>query len=107
MAHLPVQETATPWAEGVRLVQRKLQAVLESAGLRSIDAEGKPFDPWEHEAVLYDETGEHADGAVVHVVRPGYKLHGRVLQPAQVVVARKRPAAEEPAPQSHEETRGG
>lgn len=107
LANASPDAARSPWVEGMRLVQRKLQGVLESAGLRPIDAEGKPFDPWEQEAVLYDETGEHAEGTVVHVVRLGYKLHGRVLRPAQVVVARKRQTAEEPSPETQEETRGG
>ncbi|MBI4308439.1 MAG: nucleotide exchange factor GrpE [Chloroflexi bacterium] len=107
MANVPPKETGSSWVEGVRLVQRKLRGALESAGLRPIDAEGKTFDPWEHEAVMHDETGEHAEGTVVHVARPGYKLHGRVLRPAQVVVARKRQTAEEPSPQGYKETGGG
>ena len=107
MANMPPAVAQSPWGEGLGLAQRKLQSVLEGAGLKPIEAEGKTFDPWEHEAVMYDETGEHAEGTVVHVVRAGYKLQGRVLRPAQVVVARRPVKAEETAPDTHNETRGG
>lgn len=107
MAHIPADVARSSWGEGLALACRKLQGVLENAGLKPIEAVGKAFDPWEHEAVMYDETGEHAEGTIVQVVRAGYKLHGRVLRPAQVVVARRPEKAESPAADTQSETRGG
>jgi len=58
--------------------------VLEKAGLERIDADGAPFDPNEHEAVLQDQgTGEPH---VAETMRTGYRLKGRVLRPAMVRV---------------------
>jgi molecular chaperone GrpE len=59
---------------------------LEKAGLSRVEAEGKPFDPNEHEAVMQEE-GE-GEPVVSEVVRPGYRLKGRVLRPAMVKVTR-------------------
>lgn len=76
------------WLEGVQLIYRKLQDILESEGLKRIEAEGQMFDPWEHEALLHQETPSHEEGRILAVIRDGYKLYGRVLRPAQVVVAK-------------------
>jgi molecular chaperone GrpE len=71
--------------KGVELVYAKLADVLRAEGVKRIDAEGAPFDPELHEALM--QTGE-GDGELVvaDVLRPGYTLKGRVLRPAGVRV---------------------
>lgn len=76
------------WLEGIKLIQRKVSSMLESEGVAKIEALGVQFDPLEHEAVGTEETNKCPSGHVVEVVRNGYRLHERVIQPAQVVVAR-------------------
>ena len=76
------------WLEGVRLVVRKFHTVMEEAGVQRIEVADRAFDPWEHEAVAFQETEEHPAGHILGLVREGYKLHGRVLRAAQVMVAR-------------------
>lgn len=72
--------------KGIELAYAEMVAVLERAGLTRIDANGAPFDPNEHEAVLQDEgDGEPVVG---DVLRTGWKLGGRVLRPAMVKVSR-------------------
>ncbi|MEX2392474.1 MAG: nucleotide exchange factor GrpE [Dehalococcoidia bacterium] len=73
------------WFDGVRLIYRKLIALLESAGVRPINTEGESFDPRFHEAVAHVE-GE--DGKVISEIQRGYMLHDRVLRPAMVVVGK-------------------
>ena len=80
-------EAQDSWLEGFRLINRKLTALIEQEGVEQIDALGKQFDPAEHEALAQQQTDDKEDGAVLMVVRNGYKLHDRVLRPAQVVVA--------------------
>lgn len=82
------------WLEGVRLIHRKLNSVLESELVDRIEAEGKPFDPLEHEAMGYQETTERPEGHIMSVVREGYKMHGRVIRPALVMLA-KQPEGQE------------
>jgi len=74
--------------KGVQLVVAELHRLLESFGLERLEAEGEPFDPSVHEAVALVEGDDAPEGTIVHVDAPGYRLHGRVLRPAKVVVAR-------------------
>jgi molecular chaperone GrpE len=76
------------WQEGVKLIRRKLGALLDSEGVIRIEAEGVMFNPAEHEALETHESHQHPSGYITKVVRSGYKLHDRVIQPAQVIVAR-------------------
>jgi molecular chaperone GrpE len=87
LASLNIQLSGLTWFDGIRLIHRKLQLVLESAGVSPIQAEGQPFDPRFHEAVMY---GEGEEGKVVAEVQRGYLLHDRVLRPAMVVVGKGR-----------------
>ena len=75
------------WLDGIRLVERKLQALLEAEGVTPIEAVGQPFDPNLHEAVVHEETTEHPDNTVIGEVQRGYLLHERVLRPSLVRVA--------------------
>ena len=88
LEHAPSESQDDAWNEGVRLINRKLHALLESEGVSPIEAEGKEFSPLEHEAVAFLESTNHRDGSVMEVVRPGYRHNGRVLRAVQVVVAR-------------------
>jgi molecular chaperone GrpE len=74
--------------KGVEMVFGELREVLSSEGLVSIEAEGKPFDPERHEAVVAVEQDGTEAGTVVDVIRRGYEFNGRVLRPAMVKVAR-------------------
>ncbi len=86
--HADGKKPSKSWVEGVRLIQRKVAALLETEGVTKIDAIGAPFNPVEHEAVGTEEDKKFASGQIIQVVRNGYRLHDRVIQAAQVVVAR-------------------
>jgi molecular chaperone GrpE len=75
--------------EGVELVSGQLRSVLASQGLEEVPAEpGVPFDPTVHEAVLAQESAEYPEGTIAAVLEKGYLLHGRLLRPVKVIVAR-------------------
>jgi molecular chaperone GrpE len=74
--------------KGVEMVFGELREVLQAEGLVKIEAEGKPFDPERHEAVVAVEQEGAEPGTVVDVVRTGYELRGKVLRPAMVKVAK-------------------
>ncbi len=74
---------------GVELVYAKLTEILRSEGLERIEAEGKPFDPTSHEALMQSGDAE-GEPFVSDVLRPGYTLRGRVIRPAGVKVTRRR-----------------
>lgn len=70
---------------GVELVYAKLLDSLRSEGLERIEAEGRRFDPEEHEALM-GTSGGHGEPVVADVFRQGYRLRGRVIRPAGVRV---------------------
>ncbi len=76
------------WAEGIELIYRKWQSILEAEGVKRIEAEGQPFDPNFHEAISQEPSEDHESGGVIAVVRNGYMLGERVIRPAQVRVAK-------------------
>ncbi len=72
--------------KGFELLYAELFGVLEKSGLARVEADGKPFDPNVHEAVMQEE-GE-GEPVVVDTLRTGYTFKGKVLRPAMVKVAR-------------------
>jgi len=85
LASLPPKLAGLTWVDGVRLIHRKLRAILEAQGLSEIEAAGQPFDPSLHEAVGHQEGEE---GMVIEEVQKGYKLKDKVLRPTLVVVGK-------------------
>lgn len=73
--------------KGVELIHQQLQKSLRKFGVEVLDADGKPFDPAEHEALLVVESDKAESGQVVEVVQRGYVMQGEVLRPARVKVA--------------------
>lgn len=84
----PAEGEAAAWAQGVSMIQRKFQNLLDAEGLTRIEALGQPFDPALHEAIAHEDTDQHPSGHVTEVLRQGYKLGDRVIRPALVKVAR-------------------
>jgi molecular chaperone GrpE len=94
LEHVPADQQAAPWVEGVDAIERKLVSALESEGVTPILAVDQPFDPRLHEAVSMEPTDQVAEGTVTRELQKGYQLRDRVLRPALVVVAT--PPAEAP-----------
>lgn len=88
LALIPEEYREEKWTSGVALVERQLRSVLERAGLHAIEAQGKPFDPNEHEALM-QESSDAPEDTVIGELQRGYKLHDRVLRPSMVKVAKK------------------
>ncbi|HEX9923265.1 MAG TPA: nucleotide exchange factor GrpE, partial [Anaerolineae bacterium] len=75
------------WVEGFRLVQRKLDKILDDQGVALIKTDGE-FDPNLHEAVSHEDSDGHQEGQIIEELRKGYRIGQRVLRPALVRVAR-------------------
>ena len=85
-AEVPPDLEDDPWAKGIAMLRSRLESTLAGLGLEPVGTVGEPFDPARHEAV-HHEPDPAANGQVVAlVIRPGYRLGGRLLRPAQVVV---------------------
>ncbi len=78
--------------DGVKLVLQQLQGVLTKYHCEKIPAQGRPFDPDMHSAVGQVATAELPPGTVAHVTREGYRLHDRILRPAEVLVSVEPPS---------------
>ncbi|MBA4420381.1 MAG: nucleotide exchange factor GrpE [Anaerolinea sp.] len=75
------------WSQGVELIYKKLQSILESEGMSEIKAEGQPFDPTRHEALTQEVSDKHQSGEIIEVIQKGYMIGERVIRPALVRVA--------------------
>lgn len=84
LANRPAEDA---WAGGVELIARKFQSILESEGVKRIEAEGQPFDPNFHEAISHEPNADVPSEHVIAVVRNGYVIGERVIRPALVRVA--------------------
>jgi molecular chaperone GrpE len=76
-----------PLVQGVAMVRTQLLDILRRHGITPIEAQGKPFDPNLHQAVLQQPSKEHPPMTVLQVLERGYLIHDRVLRPARVVVS--------------------
>ena len=74
--------------EGVSLTYNQFNDMLKRYGLEEIEAAGQPFDPNLHEAMMEVEHGEYPPGTVVEEMERGYKLNGKVVRAARVVVSK-------------------
>jgi molecular chaperone GrpE len=92
VTQLPAELQGQGWTEGIVAIDRKLRLLLESEGVTPITAEGQPFDPREHEAVVQVES-DVPEGTVTAELQRGYRIRDRVLRPAMVAVA-KSPAGD-------------
>jgi molecular chaperone GrpE len=84
----PQEGEGAQWAQGIELIARKLSNLLESEGVKKIDAGGQQFDPNLHEALTHEENEAFESGQIIDVVKHGYTLGDRVLRPALVRVAK-------------------
>ena len=73
--------------EGISLIYRQLLGLLEQRGCVPIEALGKPFDPYLHEAVGVVPTDDAAEGTVVEELQKGYRMGDRILRVSRVLVA--------------------
>jgi molecular chaperone GrpE len=77
--------------EGLDGIERNFLNILERNGIKREDPTGTPFDPNMHQSMAEQETVAHTPGSVMHAWTPVWTLHGRLLRPAMVVVARPPP----------------
>ena len=81
------QTDGEAFRKGVEMIFTQLKEVLNKNGLEHLEAEGQPFDPNVHQAVMRVENPDVSDGTVTQVLQKGYRAKGRVIRPAMVQVA--------------------
>lgn len=75
--------------KGIQMTATELQKALSGQGILPLDALGLPFDPLIHEAIGAEDSDSVAAGHILRVLRKAYKIHDKVLRPAQVIVAQE------------------
>jgi len=74
---------------GFKMTAQQIEKVLEAHGCKTIETIGEAFDPAVHDAILQQAVPDAAPGTIVGVGSRGYRLHDRVVRPAQVIVAKQ------------------
>jgi molecular chaperone GrpE len=74
--------------EGLEGILKNIDSLLNSEGVREIEAVGTPFDPNVHDAIAYSERDDLAENTVTAEIRKGYMLNGRVLRPSLVEISK-------------------
>ena len=83
LASVPDDLVRSNWTEGINLICDKLKSTLELQGLVEIKANGEPFDPHLHEAIMQRDGDE---GIIVEEIQKGYRFRDKVIRPSLVVV---------------------
>jgi molecular chaperone GrpE len=79
-------ENLDSYKNGVSLIVTQFKKALERFGVEEVESLHQPFDPNMHEALTSEEVPELPSGSVTKVFKKGFKLHGKIIRPAQVVV---------------------
>lgn len=77
-----------PLVEGVAMILKQLQGVMETFNIKGFDSVGEQFDPTRHEAMAQQEHDEYPDNQVIEEYQKGYTINDRLLRPARVIVSR-------------------
>ncbi len=94
LKHVPEEQKKSDWVVGIEHIKNQLSKLLEENGIEEIKTIGEKFNPELHEAVSVVKSDKHKKetgqidkgGLIKEEVRPGYKLNGKVLYPAKVIV---------------------
>lgn len=88
---LSVQVTAENFnvlKQGVEMTAQELKNLLSKHGITEVKSEGVAFDPSHHEALSSEVTTAVPPGHIARVFQKAYRLHDKLIRPAQVIVAK-------------------
>jgi molecular chaperone GrpE len=74
---------------GFRMTAQQIEKLLDAHGCKTIETDGQAFDPAIHDAILQQSVPNVKPGTIVGAASRGYRLHDRVVRPAQVIVAKQ------------------
>ena len=87
LAVVPEDEKGSSFAEGIEKIYKQFVKTLEDAGVESIEAVGKQFDPNLHNAVMHVEDEKYGENEIAMELQKGYKYRGSVVRHSMVQVA--------------------
>ena len=88
LAHIPEAQKKVEWVVGFEYIHRQLTDFLKNLGIEEIKTVSEKFNPDIHEAVAHEAKDGFAADVIFEEVSPGYTLHGSVVVPAKVKVAK-------------------
>ena len=78
----------SPHKKGLEMIFHQYQEILKKLGVTEIEAQGQPFDPEKHNAVMMTEADEeHPEGTIIECFQTGFAVRGKVVRYAMVRVA--------------------
>ena len=86
--HIPEEQQKLDWVIGFEHIKKQMADFLQDLGIVEIKTVGEKFNPDVHEALVHEQKEGFAPDVVFEEVSAGYTLHGKVLQPAKVKVAK-------------------
>lgn len=82
------QSEAIAIKQGVELTLKMFVDTVAKFGLEQVNPAGEAFDPELHEAMSMIEDPNYDSNVVIQVYQVGYRLNGRLVRPARVVVSK-------------------
>jgi molecular chaperone GrpE len=82
-------EQASKHDQGSEVLYQQLLGILKNEGLEPIDAIGKKFDPYQHEAMMQIKSEELEEGCVTKEIQRGYTLNSKVIRFSKVAVVKQ------------------
>ena len=89
LVHVQKSGVSDTYVKGMELLLKQFITFLKDADVVEMEAQGKPFDPHFHEAVMQITSDEWDDDTVSMVMKKGYMYKDQVLRPASVQVSHK------------------
>lgn len=87
LRYIPEDLKNADWMVGFTQIKKQLDEFMQRQGLERIETTGQKFDPQLHEAVdKRQQDGVEPDTVILEVMG-GYKLNGKLIQPAKVIIA--------------------
>ena len=80
-------ENVNSFREGVQMIAGEFKSLLQRFGVEEVKAEGEVFDPTKHEALSSEPRADMPSGRVARVFKKAYKMHDKLIRPAQVTVS--------------------
>ena len=81
------QDNLEAFREGVQMIAGEIRSLLQRHGVEEVKAQGEMFDPAKHEALSSEPRADMPAGHVANVFKKAYKLHDKLIRPAQVTVS--------------------
>lgn len=98
----PTEMCPQAWVQGLFLVARRLESMLDQLGVQRVGAVGEQFNPRWHEAITTESRADAPEGTILNTLQQGYIIEDHVIRPARVTVARGTSQSE--APMAQEKT---